>query len=438
MAKKKKKTARAEAAHPDWKTKWPRNGDLAIWFDYMLQKCDAMEDLAEASKKARLPIEHLAELGHQKKAIRWLNRFLKRLPRQATFEIAWTAELGAQICLQDGDLKKMEAYLAKAEATQTADDGSKNQRRASDSVRDFRADNGILEPDDAVDDDQRDRAEFWGAERRFRSALDARRKKQARQSVVEMEAVACRLKKRSRREGFLYFVVTGYAKLHDQDGVKRCIGRLDKHDRDLVLSATTLLELGMKREAIERSKNDIRSNLEKLATMTDPNIHFPAMSISGSLRLLHEQGETNVAKHWLRRTLREMQSWPALERGWSTSAVYHTLAEAVAAIDGIDAADQLIEQAARDGEIERRPGFKKAATSSAINLKADVGRLDEAIDEARRLRSPKQKRKELGKLFARAGRWKELRDVLCQVTSPEEAADVMWWIKFELPGGAID
>jgi hypothetical protein len=193
----------------------------------------------------------------------------------------------------------------------------------------------------------------------------------------------------------------------------------------------------MKKEAIARSKKDIAENLEQLAKMDDPNIHFPAMSISRSLLLLYEQGEKNSAKRWLRRALREMPTWPAIEYGWSTSAVYHAFAEAMALIEGAEAAEHLLEQAERDGHLEKRLGFRKAAINSAIDLKADIGRLEEAIADARKLRSPKQRRKELGKLLARAGRWKELREVLCEVASPEEAADVMWWIKFELPGGAV-
>ena len=65
------------------------------------------------------------------------------------------------------------------------------------------------------------------------------------------------------------------------------------------------------------------------------------------------------------------------------------------------------------------------------------GALDQAIQDARRLRSPTQRRMKLGTLLAKARRWTELREVLSQVESPEEAADVAWWIKFELPGGEV-
>ncbi len=432
----KKKSARA-AAEPEWKTKWPRNGDLASWFRCMLQKCMAIEDDPTAASHAQLPIESLAEMGHESEAIRWVNRFLKRLPREWVLPTVRMARVGAKISLDAGNLKRMEKYLAIMESTEPFNTRKCDEGFSINSVRNFRADNGILDPADAVDEDQRSRAAFWGAKRRFKQALAKRRQKLARQAVAEMEETACQLKKRSRRESFLYFVVTSYAELKDADAVKRCIRRLDKDDRERVLDVRTLQVLGMKREAIARAKKDIADDLELLATMESPNIHFPAMSISESLRFLFAQGEVTSAKRWLRRALREMPTWPAIEYGWTTSAVYHAFAEAMAVIEGPQAAEQLLAQAMEDGHLEKRTGFRKAAINDAIDLKADIGRLEEAIDDARKLRSPTQRRKELGKLLARAGRWKELREVLSQVTSPEEAADVMWWIKFELPGGEV-
>lgn len=70
-------------------------------------------------------------------------------------------------------------------------------------------------------------------------------------------------------------------------------------------------------------------------------------------------------------------------------------------------------------------------------MKANIGKLEEAIADARKMHSPTQRRQTLAKLLAKARRWGELRDVLSQVESPEEAADVAWWLKFELPGGDV-
>jgi hypothetical protein len=43
----------------------------------------------------------------------------------------------------------------------------------------------------------------------------------------------------------------------------------------------------------------------------------------------------------------------------------------------------------------------------------------------------------LATLLAKARRWTKLCAVLSQAATPEEAADIAWWIKFELPGGEV-
>lgn len=102
---------------PDWKTKWPRIGDLARWFRYMLQKRDAISDDKSATDWPHLPIEHLAELGHEAEAIRWVNRFLRRLRREKVLRTVRMAKLCAKISLDARNLKRMEKYLAIAEST---------------------------------------------------------------------------------------------------------------------------------------------------------------------------------------------------------------------------------------------------------------------------------------------------------------------------------
>src|SRR5205823_4048796 len=76
------------AAGPAWRTTWPRNGDPKTWFRAMIQKCDAIPDDDAAAEKAHLPIEHLAELGCVTEALRNVNRFLRRLPRQEVLATA--------------------------------------------------------------------------------------------------------------------------------------------------------------------------------------------------------------------------------------------------------------------------------------------------------------------------------------------------------------
>lgn len=157
----------------------------------------------------------------------------------------------------------------------------------------------------------------------------------------------------------------------------------------------------MKAEAIARAKPDIRDELETLRTMTDPNIHFPAMAIGRALQFLADQGESIAAKRLLRQALREMPTWPVIELGWTTSAVYTAFAEAAAYLGEQKIAYGLLSDALIDGRLEKRSSWSKGAVGAALTAQADSGRVDAAINEARKIRSPSERRKALGKLLAR-------------------------------------
>lgn len=105
------KSSRALSA---WKTKWPRNGDLASWYRCGIEKCNAISDIKLASDEAHSPIEALAELGHTHEALKHVRTFLKRLPRTEKYsvEVLRMAELGASICLLDDDLTGCDKFLA--------------------------------------------------------------------------------------------------------------------------------------------------------------------------------------------------------------------------------------------------------------------------------------------------------------------------------------
>jgi hypothetical protein len=124
-----------------------------------------------------------------------------------------------------------------------------------------------------------------------------------------------------------------------------------------------------------------------------------------------------------------------IENSWSSSAMYRSLAEAKASIDGPAAAEDLLKLAMADAKSEKRAGFRQAAVGSVLEFKVEGGRLEEAIADARKLRSPKERRKTLAPLLAKAKHWRELREVLSQVQSPEEAAELAWSISFELRAG---
>jgi hypothetical protein len=132
-----------------------------------------------------------------------------------------------------------------------------------------------------------------------------------------------------------------------------------------------------------------------------------------------------------------MPTWPVIEQGWTTSSVYTSFAEAAAAVGDSKTAEALTSDALADGKAEKRSGFRRGAVNAALDVKADLGKLDEAIAEARKIRSGVERRKKVARLLAKGARWSELRKTLRDVASPQEAADVCWWIKFELPGGEV-
>jgi hypothetical protein len=73
--------------------------------------------------------------------------------------------------------------------------------------------------------------------------------------------------------------------------------------------------------------------------------------------------------------------------------------------------------------------------SAACAVEAKLSSIDDAISKTRRLRSPKERQKELVNLLAKTEQWKELKEVCCEVSSPKNAAKIAWWVKFEIPGG---
>lgn len=429
--------SRPKRGEPAWKTTWPRDTDLAKWFRCMLSKCDAIADDRHAADKAHLPIGNLAELGHVAEAYRHVNRFLRRLPETDVLGRVRMAELGATIALEADDLPRMEKYLAISEATEPFNTRKCDIGFSINQVRKFRARHGLLDPDDAVDEEQRIEASFRRSQRAFNEALAARQRKAAAVLAVTMEQTAHQERDVWTRQQYLRDVIAAYAKLGDGPSVKRCIRKLDREDREEILDTYTLMKLGMKSEAIARAKSEIKQELEKLGTMTDPNIHFPVMAICRAIAFLVEQGELAAARQGLRRALRDMPTWPVIEQGWTTSSVYASFAKAAALIGDEATANQLTSSALTDGKAEKRTGFRSGALGAALDVQANLGKLDEAIAQARKIRSPADRRKKLARLLAKGQRWKELREVFCQVDSPEEAADILWWTKFELPGGEV-
>jgi len=402
----------------------------------MITKCEAIADDERAADQARFPIERLAELGETAEALWAVDRFLGRLGQERVFETVRLAELGAEVALAAGDLPRVERYLGVAEATEPFNKRKCDRGFSLDAVREWRASHGLLDPNDAANEEQRNKALFHGARRRCDDALAAGRQEAARVALAEMEAAARSLGSKTEGGCSLVDVIERYVELEDAGAVKRLLRRLDKEERESILDSERLARLGMTREAVARATRDAESALAELATMTDPNIHFPVMALERKVRFLVEQGEATVARTLVRRALRELPTWPVFEVGWCTSGVYGLLAKAAAAVGEQERAAELLDRAKADASVEKRRGAKHGAVGAALTTQAEMGQVDQVLAAAQKLRSPTERRLQVAKLLARAGRWKQLQDVLHLVASPEEAAQTCWAIHFELPGNA--
>jgi hypothetical protein len=429
------KKAISKPSGPAWKTNWPRNGDLRAWFLCGIEKCAAIADSEEAASKAHLPIQALAELGHVKESLKHIDRFLRKLPADDVLKKVQMARLGAEICLNASDLPRMEKYLAIAAATEKFNTRKCDIGFSINSVRKFRAFHGILDLALAIGEEEKLEAIFKSARRRSKEFFQRGKRTEARAAAAEMEQAAKETTDEWRRETRFRAVIKHHAEIGDARAVQRAIKNLAKAERAKILDYSMLARLGMQKESIERAVKKVKDEVKELETMENPNIHFPVHSICDALLFLIEQRQRDVAARLYSKVARSAHKWPAIQ-GWTTSAVLTMFAEVAARLEGPKAAQYLLDSAERDARVESRPSFRKGAQSATIEMQARLNGLDEAIAKAKKLRSPTERRSELADLYASAGRWSELRAICQQVASPEEAASLVWSVKFKLPGGA--
>lgn len=437
--KKSRTAVKSASAPPTWKTKWPRNGDLASWFRCGIEKCWSISDCYLGAKKARSPINGLAELGHTKEALKHVRAYLKKLPRteEFTIGIVCMAELGALICLMDDDLDGCDKYLTIAAKCDELVTRKRDLNWASQSVRDFRINQGLLNPTEANDEERLDATFYYGA-RMLKDALKRTDQTTSKKMIDSMLNCIKDVKTEAwQKARWISQTIPPARLLGVQKRVAALVESLPVRERK-ELGYSLLADVGLKPEAIVCAVAEIKENLQKLKTMEDPNIHFPVMNIERALAFLIDINEKELARRWFGKVAGSVKSWKCVIGGWVTSAVLKTFIPTVAELEGEKAAQELARLSFKHANEDSSNMFKKGAVGDAISAVASVGATDEAIAAARKLRSPTERRKQLAKLFARAGRWKELREVCQQVMSPEEAADLVWSTKFELPGGAVE
>jgi tetratricopeptide (TPR) repeat protein len=437
-AKVKKTAPKSKTKLTAWQTSWPATPDLRAWFLCGIQKCAANPKPEEGAIDAHLPIKALAELGYTAEALKHLQKFLKRVTKDSIVESTRLAELGAEICFEAGDMPGMEKYL---ELVRSADDrvtrkGDKGY--GSKCVHDFKIANGLFAPGD-LGPEHEDYIEsiFYFHIRQLSLARQAKQKGQIKREFANLNEAIKREKPGWRKSMWTKRVIRLAHEMSNPEAIKQLIEQIPAEERNERIGYDVYAMIGLKKEATKFAQQEIEKNIEELLTMQDPNIHFPINGITRALTCLLEMDEKKLAAKLFKKVSESAASWSCVIQGWTTTAVLAEFVPIVEQLEGKQAAQELAALAVQHASTENHPGFKRGAQSTALAASASVHPLDHAIEQARKLRSPSQKRMELGKLLARAGRWKEMKEALSTVASPHEAARLAWWIKFELPGGEV-
>ncbi len=415
-----------------WRGHWPNDGSVCDWMLALLCVCEAIPDRASGADRAHLPIGTLARIGKVDQALSHVDMHLKRLTPSTVLDVLRMAELGAGICLDAGNMTRMEQYLAIAAATEPFNTRKCDRGFSLDSVRKFRAWNGILDPSDAVGDEEFTQATFQRAGRTFRGSLDAGDKATARSAAETMARVAAEERDEWRRTEYLKRAIAAFADLDDVAAVRWHLELIDPDDRARAIKTDVLVRLGMEAEALPRLREALKRSLAAAVDPSDPNTHLPVSEFVSCLEALSTLGARDEARGWFRQALTEYRKWTTPQAGWSSTAIANVLAEAASTLGETVIARQLLGEAMGEAKQERRSALRNASVDSALRSPANAGMTQAAIDEARRIRSPKARRKTLACLLAGAQRWDELHEVLDSIDSAEEAADVVWLLPFKL------
>lgn len=437
---KKKSAARSKAKASSaklapWQSRWPRSSDLVRWCRCGMDKCYAIADREEGAVEAHGPIDSLAELGHVAEALKHLEKFIKRLPTDEVRESTRLAKLGAEICLKANDLVGMEYYLTKARAaddrvTRKCDIGIGTRAE-----REFRVFHGLLDPANLDPSaEYYPAAAYSFAEKAMEKARSQKDMRGFREQLAAMaEAAKLDTWHVMRWSKFREIIELAY-EVNDTDLIKTLLHSIPAKYRDLEIDYRVYSKIGMKKEATKAAVRIVNACIDDLLTMELPNIHGPTHTIADALTYLIEQNEKKLAKKLFKKVAESSARWSCIVQGWTTTAVLTSFVPVVEKLEGIEAARELASLAHEHAAAESRRGWKRGAQSAAMKAAAAVNplTLDEAIEQARKIRSPALKRRELGGLLAKAGRWKELKELLSGVASPKEAAHIAGCIKYDL------
>jgi hypothetical protein len=419
-------------AKESWRTDWPATKSPKAWMVAVGEKALAIKDPEERIEKVCFAIDRLLAYGFRADA----NKMFKRLEReleqhpQVIDDVRWTL---APVLIAIGKPQRAEELYLRA-IEQTKQDKKLKSKKRQERLAWLRRealDEGLLDLFDDLTDEERAGPQFKRCIREADEALARGDKRAALAAARKAEAIAAADpdEQASRSNRLLRL----YADAGEKNAALRMLNAMDQSDRKALLVGKLLVKVGLKRKAVEMARQDIKRELDEARQMDLPNYHFTAHNIASTISFLIDEGEEAEARRLVEQVGKEMSAWETHRAGWVEAAVYSDLAVPVARLHGRRAAERMLEVAA-DAAKADRTAFRSGAWSAIVEVYAQIGAWDEALAVAKRHSRGESGRADYACLLAKAGRWKELREVLSKVKTPLEASDAAWWVAISLAG----
>lgn len=403
---------------------WPRSDDVREWMLALLRLTPQLGPNDVQSTVVLVAVCELARVSRIDEALAAIENLLKLVdPKDASAQFSFV-RTAAEIAYEAGHLDAMERYLQRLLALQPLFIRKCDRGWTQKSVDAFRSSRGLLDPSDKMPPEMQTQAHFWKYLRDVSmeaTPVASRTLSLANELIPKMETwrrahARSGLLRAAYRIGARALVSTILA-ADAEEALKDRIGHavlfeIDETDRALNL--------------IESKAQDALAELRRGSM----NAHFPAMTIESAIADLSKRGYPTRAETLLAQALEEGTSWNLAAPGAFSSSVFASMARAVAAVRGRDAALSLVQVAVEKTQADRTSHWKAAATKSNAELMIELSSPDQSEALAKSVRSPKARRNLLAKIYARRSEWDRLHLLLDACKTPLDAMNLIWDLKF--------
>lgn len=419
-------------ATQSWKNAWPTTRSVKAWIVASGRKALAIKDPAERIDKLGFAIERLAERGFKSAAKPLFAKFRRDVVAHPDVHSnVMLAKTFLAMGERDAAILMFAATIKRVKVNKKI----RRARRAQELAR-LREDAVYLRLIEVIDDPtpaERADIDYHSTVEEAEAAL----KKGDRGSALSLAAKAEKALPNVVSLGKQWLpchLLHIYAHAGDKHSALRMLELLEKKDRNVSTIGEDLLELGLKHLVVRLARREIRRCLDEARAMVLPNYHFPAYFIAGVIDFLIEHDELELARQEVAVILNEIDSWHVKPYPWVEAAVFSELSRPVARLDGRAVAEQMLDRARSAARAERSSSWRRGAWDSIIEVYKATGAWDDALAIARKQGSQRDRRKRQAMVLAKAGRTKEIAAILRDVETPEEAADVCWWVAGSLAG----